>query len=177
MTSVLVVHWPDNTDEPTWVFEREEDAHAFAATIADDANVRYEPLFGPEDARKLCASRREQARLQEMIANTNHLPAHEPPDEVIGLPSFEPPRAVLDALANAGGYRAETECEQLLDEWRHIRPAFDVEGDVDDAAVRDYLRIMRAGRRLWATHPELRERLAAIDGWAREQQLPALDRS
>lgn len=52
------VHWPDNADEPIWLFEDELSAKGFARTIGDPHTVSYEPIVSPEAARNLIAERR-----------------------------------------------------------------------------------------------------------------------
>lgn len=59
MSSVYAVHWPDNADEPVWLFANELDAHRFAASIADPANVTSEPILDSRDA-AVCLKSREQ---------------------------------------------------------------------------------------------------------------------
>lgn len=58
LTDAWAVHWPDNTDEPIWLFDSELSAKAFARTIADPTTVTWEPINDPERARALLADRR-----------------------------------------------------------------------------------------------------------------------
>ena len=47
------VHWPDNTDEPVWLFDSELGAKAFARSTSDDTTVTWEVIHDIQRAREL----------------------------------------------------------------------------------------------------------------------------
>lgn len=59
LSDCWALHWPDNTDEPVWLFQDELSAKAFARTIADPTTVSYEPILSPQVAREHIAQRRD----------------------------------------------------------------------------------------------------------------------
>jgi hypothetical protein len=56
--SCWAVHWPDNHDEPIWLFDSELTAKGFARTISDPTRVTSEPILNVAQARDAIGEQR-----------------------------------------------------------------------------------------------------------------------